>query len=202
MKLKRAFTLIELLIVVAIIAILAAIAVPNFLEAQVRAKISRCHADMRSLGLAIESYAIDYNKVPPGQQFYPGSVYIALRNLMALSHLTTPVSYISTIPLDPFFDKSADPNGRYTYTFMTFYKNGTGTDLTNWRNGYIWGLQTFGPSRQRPYPNPTNGWSMTRLMADPLGYLCIYDPSNGTTSSGVIIRTNKGLLNGSAYSGQ
>ncbi len=49
-----AFTLIELLIVVAIIAILAAIAVPNFLEAQMRAKISRAQADMRTLhtGLA------------------------------------------------------------------------------------------------------------------------------------------------------
>ena len=38
---EKAFTLIELLIVVAIIAILAAIAVPNLLEAQVRAKVAR-----------------------------------------------------------------------------------------------------------------------------------------------------------------
>jgi prepilin-type N-terminal cleavage/methylation domain-containing protein len=50
------FTLIELLIVVAIIAILAAIAVPNFLEAQVRAKVSRAHSDMRSIAIALEGY--------------------------------------------------------------------------------------------------------------------------------------------------
>ena len=39
--------MIELLIVVAIIAILAAIAVPNFLAAQTRAKVSRIRNDLR-----------------------------------------------------------------------------------------------------------------------------------------------------------
>ena len=58
------FTLIELLIVVAIIAILAAIAVPNFLDAQMRSKVSRVKADIRSMVTAVESYAVDHNGYP------------------------------------------------------------------------------------------------------------------------------------------
>ena len=65
MKTRVAFTLIELLIVVAIIAILAAIAVPNFLEAQVRAKVSRVKSDMRAVATALESYHVDNNRYIP-----------------------------------------------------------------------------------------------------------------------------------------
>ena len=64
MRSKHSFTLIELLIVVAIIAILAAIAVPNFLEAQTRAKVARVKNDLRSVATAIEAYRVDTNKYP------------------------------------------------------------------------------------------------------------------------------------------
>ena len=62
---KKAFTLIELLIVVAIIAILAAIAVPNFLEAQTRAKTSRAKSDMRTSATALDAYMVDTNMYCP-----------------------------------------------------------------------------------------------------------------------------------------
>ncbi|HPA45329.1 MAG TPA: prepilin-type N-terminal cleavage/methylation domain-containing protein, partial [bacterium] len=61
---RRAFTLIELLIVVAIIGILAAIAVPNFLNARVRAKIAKVDSDQNALSKALEMYLLDNNSYP------------------------------------------------------------------------------------------------------------------------------------------
>ncbi len=63
------FTIIELLVVVVIIAILAAIAIPNFLLAQTRAKVSRVKNDLRVLATGLESYATDYNCYPPAKGF-------------------------------------------------------------------------------------------------------------------------------------
>ncbi|MCB2153832.1 prepilin-type N-terminal cleavage/methylation domain-containing protein [bacterium] len=56
--------LIEWLIIGAIVAILAAISVPNFMEAQVRSKVSRVKSDARSMATAIESYFVDNNGYP------------------------------------------------------------------------------------------------------------------------------------------
>lgn len=141
MKSKQfAFTLIELLIVVAIIGILAAIAVPNFLNAQIRAKIARVESDMRSLATAFESYRLDRNDYP----------HIFPPNWMDERYipLTTPVSYMSAIPKDPFntrpLDTTSGPKdssnrlGSYDY-WTRLAANG------NTKGGNYWGAVTAFP---------------------------------------------------------
>jgi general secretion pathway protein G len=61
---ERGFTLIELLVVVTIIGIISAIAVPNLINAVHRSKQKRTMADIRSLGTAIEEYAVDAGYFP------------------------------------------------------------------------------------------------------------------------------------------
>ena len=61
-KNRGGFTLVEIMIVVAIIAMLAAIAVPNFLRARKRSQATRILEDLRIIDSAIDQYAIEHNK--------------------------------------------------------------------------------------------------------------------------------------------
>ncbi len=97
------FTLIELLIMVAVIGVLAAVAVPNFVNAHMRALVTRAVVDMKSCAMAIEHYEIDHSKYP----FYNNPLDEVSAILGAVVtylpvNLTTPVSYMAQLPHDPF----------------------------------------------------------------------------------------------------
>lgn len=200
---KKGFTLIELLIVVAIIAILAAIAVPNFLEAQVRSKVSRAKADMRSVATALESYYVDNNAYPPDGQnplitglTYPltymgstiGSGWFSPAHLN--NFLTTPIAYVSSADfIDPFNQESASNSVR-TYRYINFHHiYGQSSDTTRQsvypKYDYYcgkWQLLSNGPNKKADTSDPAYGmfWVVLR-----------YDPTNGTVSPGDIVRTQK-----------
>ena len=206
---RRAFTLIELLIVVAIIAILAAIAVPNFLHAQIRARIARSQADMRSMGTAIEAFRVDYNitlldawdddsaseraKYPPlglGVTVPPGSP--GTRTMFTVVNLlTTPVSYMAEVPLDPFLVNLADPGGITRVTGRTY----TYADRDGHAGGFDHAIGALLPANALALglrPLLLDEWVLLGIgpdgkvssLVNSVGRGIPYDPSNGLKSPG------------------
>ncbi len=75
MKNTKGFSLIELLIVIAIISIITAIVVPNLMSANIRAKVSGVKADMGSIAIALEDYKVDYGEYPRDSRFSRSTSY-------------------------------------------------------------------------------------------------------------------------------
>ena len=65
---RHGFTLVEIMIVVTIIALLSAIALPSFLRARERSQATRILQDLRVLNAAVDQYAVDNNKTG-GQKY-------------------------------------------------------------------------------------------------------------------------------------
>lgn len=166
--------------------ILAAIAVPNFLEAKSRSQVARVQADMRTMAVAIESYYVDCSAYPAysanAQNNFFGE-YVGnapelaevptfrLKTPPELYILTTPMQYLARMLSDPFapakgatYGYYAPPNG-----WIVWSPGPDGQydiDSSNVNRIYV-------PSGQVPSPE------LIELT---------FDPTNGTESGGDIYR--------------
>ena len=166
--------MIELLIVVAIIGILAAIAVPNFMAAKLRANVARAVSNMRSVETGLESYFLDNNS-------YTSRAWDPHYEGFAM--LTTPVAYMNgedafRNPFKPRNYFSTHVDGREVDPFF---------ELGTWK--------TSGSAFKKEFP--TNAWLLESSGPDfgddynannyPQQGL-VYQTSNGLKSHGDIYR--------------
>lgn len=198
------FTLIEILVVIAIIAVLTSIAVVNLLEAQVRSKVARAKADIKTIFVGLDMYAVDYKEYPsPQNSSFPNSIF-----LFSVSELTTPVAYLSSVSILDAFKPSwkehqgvaglsngdSPPAGwKASYGYFNFSSRGA-----YWRQ-----MSSSPPLSFKPF----EGCAVTSVGPDldidglqdvparvvenkwvSISVDSIYDPTNGTRSSGDIGR--------------
>ena len=109
MKSKKGFTLVEILIVVVILGILAAIVIPQFTNASDEAKTSSVASDLQTIRSQIELYKIQHNNNLPGTQ-----QSVSFENAMTnktdvdgtLNASGLYGAYLQSVPINPWNNKS------------------------------------------------------------------------------------------------
>jgi len=223
MRIQRAtfhlgFTLVELLIVVAIIAIVSAIALPSMAEAVVRSKIARTTVDMRTVAHALEHYTVDFNRYPapspngidapywPPEMINPFDTWLS-------TQLTTPIAFLSP-PVRDMFAKDPGPRSNLHYLLRENVRR-LGGDLEDYDDWAMFVSGTNASSvRYMLISNGPDGdyepiWVADWLEGDDIGDdpgddgddhdaedaeelgMILYDPTNGTMSSGDVISWNR-----------
>jgi prepilin-type N-terminal cleavage/methylation domain-containing protein len=213
-KLRQGFTLIELLIVIAIILILISIALPNFLEAQARARLARVKGDLRSLITAVEAFRtergvllIDFwddgtkeSKERWLRKFgevgrNPMYTYISFEEVFY--PLTSPAKYMSKVPYDLYADpkRQVGLSGSETGSGYLYFDNDP--IFPNVCDHYIDRFFPGHPLQIQSQTRPLSEGEYAILSVGPDGFLGVnkdgyergmaFNPTNGTMSTGDIV---------------
>jgi prepilin-type N-terminal cleavage/methylation domain-containing protein len=203
---RRAFTIIELIVVVVIVALLSAIALSHMQAAQLRTRTTEAKANIREVLNALDVYRLDYNEYPRARPVADKDPFGVLADTQ-LAVLAAPVSYLSRAAFrDPFAQGGL--NLRLPYGPMLMQ---TPLDLANAGSSMMYidyqayprlaklpqlemaavSIISIGPDRQdtlgalRVLPAASFGPYRSSGLRNPVD--TEYDPTNGLTSAGDII---------------
>ena len=181
----------------AIIAILAAIAVPNFLEAQMRAKVMKAVSDMRTIANAISIYELDHDQIPWPRRLNPDTEWVVdwiLVEGVRVKHmgelLSSPIAYLSDVPYDYFNTRQLlgstmrIPARRSSFVFSGVPHGGPTSFVQKWWDimdhvnfQWRWFMESAGPDLVW-----WDNWGTSEKQNT-----FYYDPTNGTISKGQIV---------------
>ncbi len=201
-RLRRGFTLVELVLVLAVIAILAALAMVNYQRAVTRARVSATLSNIRTMMTAMESYRIDHGVYPtPIVSLWDDPLGVVSSS--AMSALTTPIAYASQAAFsDPFgstkIEGALDQRDMFGLPVQTFnaqksmlvFSYPNVSMIVNRprmdRDGYA--IVSVGPDSKdsfivyypfpRLLPTSASAYGVNSIQDT------VYDPSNGTISPG------------------
>ena len=196
---KESFTLVELLIVVAIIIIITAIAVPNLISANIKAKVKGIKSEMGSIAIALEDYRVDEGNYPiepgssgsgygpdviakPNIAFDDPSDAIGLGKLVFPEGASDPV-YLYRIPGDPFNDSGEEEwngtSGAHNNHYCYFTADASGG--TSSSEAKYWALVSCGPDKDLDVTTYSEAKDAAENGTN------LYNPDNGITSSGDVV---------------
>ncbi|MFQ6049273.1 MAG: type II secretion system protein [Phycisphaerae bacterium] len=122
-----AFSLIELLVVMAMLAVLAGLLLPALQRARLQAKLVRVHADLYQIALGLEAYHDDYRSYPPARTFCAGG------GMSVEDYNELPPELETTRCLVPRPKDLFNPPRRYKYIAPGYgYANNAPTILAIW----------------------------------------------------------------------
>jgi type II secretory pathway pseudopilin PulG len=199
--------LIELLVVVAIIAVLAAIALPRYRETVVKAKLAEAQSNLRTLAQALYRYHVDTGELPPARYYRDD-----LRCWQTPPELTTPNPYLHAPPPDPFDKLQSTSERKVSIKYLhpgPGFRNGRPTHESN--PIYMWLQDPADPDNPAADIRVTDDsgpvkWAIWSVGPDgtsefhpgqpdphePVPRRFWYDPTNGLNSNGNMVRLSDG----------